>query len=186
MVLERLLAIDPDALVSARSLVENPIPHVDHAFADALVSLDNIVSDVGSLALSDELIQELRSATHVVIGTPVHNYTVPSVLKAWVDHVVRAGQTFLPTPTGKVGLLEDRPVYVALASAGFFVDRPDRQPDFIRPYLTAVFETVGITDVHFLAIEGTVLGDTAIAASAADAATLLARILPFEGKQARE
>ena len=152
--------------------------------ADALVSLENIVSDVGSLALSDELIGDLRAATHIVIGTPVHNYTVPSVLKAWVDHVVRAGHTFNPTPTGKVGLLEDRPVYVALASAGFFTDRPDRQPDFIRPYLSAVFSTMGITDIHFLAVEGTVFGQAAIAASTATATALLDEILPLEAAKA--
>ena len=183
-IVERLLKIHPGAVLSVRSLVENPVPHVDHAFADALVSLENIVSDVGSLALSDELIGELRGATHVVIGTPVHNYTVPSVLKAWVDHVVRAGHTFIPTPEGKVGLLEDRPVYIALASAGFFTDRPDRQPDFIRPYLSAVFATMGITDIHFLAVEGTVFGEAAIAASTAGAMALLDEILPLEGDKA--
>lgn len=174
----------PDATLSARSLVENPIPHIDHAFADALVSLENIVSDVGSLALSDELIRELRAATHVVIGTPVHNYTVPSVLKAWVDHVVRAGHTFNPTPAGKIGLLEDRPVFVALASAGFFTDRPDRQPDFIRPYLSSVFATMGVTDIHFLAVEGTVFGEAAIAASTSDAMALLDAVLPLEADNA--
>lgn len=183
-IVERLLKIHPGAIVSTRSLVENPVPHVDQAFAEALVSLEAIVSDVGSLALSDELIDELRGATHVVIGTPVHNYTVPSVLKAWVDHVVRAGHTFNPTPAGKVGLLEDRPVYVALASAGFFTDRPDRQPDFIRPYLRAVFETVGITDLHFVAVEGTVFGEAAIAASTSGAMALLDEILPLEANEA--
>ena len=183
-VVERLLKIYPDATLSARSLVENPIPHIDHAFADALVSLENIVSDVGSLALSDELIHALRAATHIVIGTPVHNYTVPSVLKAWVDHVVRAGHTFIPTLDGKVGLLEDRPVYIALASAGFFTERPDRQPDFIRPYLSAVFETMGITDLHFLAIEGTVFGEAAIAASTSAAMALLDEFLPLEASEA--
>ncbi len=183
-VVDRLLKIHPGATLAARSLVEKPVPHVDHAFADALVSLENIVSDVGSLALSDELIDELRAATHVVIGTPVHNYTVPSVLKAWVDHVVRAGHTFNPTPAGKIGLLADRPVYIALASAGFFTDRPDRQPDFIRPYLSAVFETMGISDLHFLAIEGTVFGEAAIAPSAANAMALLDGLLPLEANEA--
>ena len=62
----------------------------------------------GSLADSEILIRELESADCLVIGTPMHNYTVPSALKAWIDHVVRANRTFTHIPTGKLGVLADR------------------------------------------------------------------------------
>ncbi len=148
------------------------------------MSLEDTVADGGSLALSDHLIVELRAATHVVIGTPVHNFTVPSVLKAWVDHVLRINRTFASLPSGKVGLLTDRPVYIALASGGTFTVAPGGQPDFIRPYLTAVFATMGITNVQFLGIEGTVFGPEVIAASTAAALSKLDGLLSAAGHKA--
>ena len=62
------------------------------------------------MSQSEELIQELESADFVVIGTPMHNFTVPSVLKAWIDHIVRVRRTFDSTKEGYVGRLRDRPV----------------------------------------------------------------------------
>jgi hypothetical protein len=66
----------------------------------------------------------------VVIGTPMHNLTVPAALKAWIDHVVRARRTFTISAAGKVGTLRDRPVFVAIASGGRFSGERARQPDF--------------------------------------------------------
>jgi len=104
----------------------------------------------------------------VVIDTPMHNFTVPSVLKAWIDHVVRVGRTFRTTANGKVGLLRDRPVFVVVACGGS-VNASDvhteadsttsagdhrGQTDFITPYLHYVFATIGLTDVRTLRLEG--------------------------------
>src|SRR6476469_9541206 len=74
------------------------------------------ISQEGSISQSEDLIQELESSDFVVIGTPMHNFTVPSTLKAWIDHIVRVRRTFNTTKDGYVGLLRDRPVFVAVSS----------------------------------------------------------------------
>jgi FMN-dependent NADH-azoreductase len=119
--------------------------------------------------VSEELIQELESADVLVIGTPMHNFTVPSVLKAWIDHVVRVRRTFNVTPNGKVGLLRDRPVFVAISSGGRFSGERARQPDFLTPYLKAVLGIIGLRDLTFFSVQGTGSGPEAIAAARARA-----------------
>ena len=66
-----------------------------------------------------------------------------------IDHVVRANRTFTHIPTGKLGVLADRPVYVAVSSGGSFASEPARQPDFLTPYLTAILNTIGLRTIHF-------------------------------------
>jgi FMN-dependent NADH-azoreductase len=104
-------------------------------------------------------VNELQAADAVVIGTPMHNFTVPYGLKAWIDHVVRVRRTFSIGPEGKVPLLRDRPVYVAIASGGLFAGERARQPDFLTPYLKAILATIGLWDLTFFSIQGTVFGE---------------------------
>ena len=107
------------------------------------------------MAQSEELIQELESSDIVVIGTPMHNFTVPSSLKAWIDHIVRVRRTFNVSPEGKVGTLRDRPVFVAISSGGRFSGERARQPDFLTPYLKAILGTIGLHDLTFFSVQGT-------------------------------
>jgi FMN-dependent NADH-azoreductase len=108
--------------------------------------------------LSETLIGELEAADWVVVGTPMNNFTVPSSLKAWIDHIVRIRRTFASTPAGKVGLLRDRPVIVVSAHGGFTGDAPPGQPDFLTPYLRAILHTIGIDQVDFIRLEGLTRG----------------------------
>ena len=98
----------------------------------------------------------------MIIATPMHNFTVPSTLKAWIDHVVRVRQTFRATPDGYVGLLRDRPVFVAVSSGGRYSGPRARQPDFLTPYLRASLGTIGLRDLIFFAVEGTALTPDAL------------------------
>ena len=107
------------------------------------------------MVLSDELIRELESSDIVVIGTPMHNLMVPSTLKAWIDHVVRARRTFNITAAGKVGTLRDRPVFIAIAAGGRFSGERARQPDFLTPYLKAILGIIGLHDLTFFSVQGT-------------------------------
>jgi FMN-dependent NADH-azoreductase len=93
----------------------------------------------------------------------MHNFTVPSALKAWIDHVVRARRTFNVTKEGKVGRLRDRPVFVAVSSGGRFSGERARQPDFLTPYLKAVLGTIGLRDLTFFSVQGTGSGPDAVA-----------------------
>ena len=119
------------------------------------------------MSRSEELIQELESSDVVVIATPMHNFTVPSALKAWIDHIVRVRRTFNVTREGKVGTLRDRPVFVAVSSGGRYSGERARQPDFLTPYLRAVLGVIGLHDLTFFAIEGSSFGPDAVAAAGA-------------------
>jgi FMN-dependent NADH-azoreductase len=105
------------------------------------------------------LIQEVEAADAIVIGTPLNNLTVPSVFKAWIDQILRAGRTFKSTPAGKVGMLRDRPVFIAVASGGVFRGDRANQPDFLTPYLSVVLGSIGLKTVQFLTIQATAFLD---------------------------
>jgi FMN-dependent NADH-azoreductase len=120
--------------------------------------------------LSEALIREVEAADVIVIGTPMHNLTVPSVLKAWIDRILRAGRTFMSTPAGKMGMLRDRPVFIGIASGGVFSGRRASQPDFLTPYLSAVLGSIGLKTLQFLPVQATAFLDEEQAVSAREQA----------------
>ncbi len=177
----RLLVSEPGARVIERDLVATPPPFVDRGFTAAiLVSPPDF--DAPALAASEALIAELEAGDAVVIGTPMNNYTVPATLKAWIDQIVRIHRTFRSTPQGKVGMLRDRPVYVVIASGGYFSgpspSGTPAQPDFLTPYLRAIFGTIGITDLHFITLEGVTRGADAQATALTAARDRIDALLP--------
>jgi FMN-dependent NADH-azoreductase len=163
-----LLKGDPSAVLVSRVVGNGLIPPVDENYAVSQQSLED-VSQEGSARRSEELIQELESSDTVVISTPVHNYTVPSGLKVWIDHIVRVRRTFDVTPHGKVGTLRDRPVLVAVSSGGRYSGTRARQPDFLTPYLKAILGMIGLHDLTFFSVEGTAFGADAVAETRASA-----------------
>lgn len=181
-VLDHLLRLHPYAVVRIRDLIAHPPDLVDAAFSTAI--LDPTASP-DRFHQSELLIDELDAADAVVIATPMHNYTVPAVLKAWIDQIVRIHRSFVSTPTGKVGRLRDRPVIVVVASGGWFSGPSPTgtppQPDFLTPYLTAVLNTIGITDIHFLAMEGVTRGPAMLQRGTFAAREALTRI-PLGGR----
>lgn len=163
-IVELLLESDPAATVVNRFIGDGSLPHVDESYAISQHSTKD-VSQEGTAATSTELIRELESSDVVVIGTPMHNFTVPSALKAWIDHVVRVRWTFDVGHKGKVALLRDRPVFVAVSSGGRFSGDGARQPDFLTPYLRAVLGIIGLRDLSFFCIQGTAFGPEVLAAT---------------------
>jgi len=152
-VVDRLLSTHPGACVKRRDLGRDPIPHTEPAYAHALSSRNALVEGQKDSAtqLSECLILEIEDADTLVIGTPMNNFTVPSVLKAWIDQIVRIGRSFAPTESGeKIGLLKDRPVYIAVASGGIYTGNRAKQPDFLTPYLSAALGCIGLTTLQFL------------------------------------
>jgi FMN-dependent NADH-azoreductase len=146
-----------------RMLGRDPIPHIGGSYAVAHKLPSEGLVNNAAIACSELLIRELESADALVISTPMHNLTVPSVLKAWIDNVVRAGRTFNVTPGGKIGTLRDRPTFIAVASGGKFSGERARQPDFLTPYLETVLATIGLHDLAFFSVEGTGLGPETVA-----------------------
>jgi FMN-dependent NADH-azoreductase len=157
-----LLKHDPAGVIVDRFVGDGDLLPIDVDYAVSQGGSED-VSQLGTAARSEQLIQELESADVLLIATPMHNFTVPAALKAWLDHVVRVRRTFDVTPEGKVGLLRDRPVFVAVSSGGRFSGERVRQPDFLTPYLKAVLSIIGLQDVAFFSIEGTAFGADAVA-----------------------
>jgi FMN-dependent NADH-azoreductase len=159
-VIARLRDRHPNAEVMFRDLSANPPPLVDAGFSAAILGPPGEVPP--ALEFSETLIRELEAADVLVIATPMHNFGVPAVLKAWVDQIVRIHRTFASTPGGKVGKLRDRPAWLVVASGGWFTGPSPTgapaQPDFLTPYVRAVLSTIGIHELNVLTLEGVARG----------------------------
>jgi FMN-dependent NADH-azoreductase len=163
----RLLEVAPGASIRRRDLGAEPLPH---ALADYAVALSTPATLAApperSLDASEMLVREIEAADVIVIGTPMHNYTIPSALKAWIDQVLRVGRTMKSTPAGKVGMLRDRPVFIGVASGGVFSGERANQPDFLTPYLSLVLNSIGLKTLQFLPLQATAFLEQDQAASA--------------------
>ena len=159
----RLCVHHPGASITRRDLGRDPLPHTSAGYAAALSSPAAMAGAApAALQSSEPLIREVEAADALVIGTPMHNFTVPSVFKAWIDQILRMGRTMGVASSGaKIGLLQDKPVYIAIASGGVFSGPRARQPDFLTPYLQAAFGCVGLTSLQFFALQATALLDEA-------------------------
>ena len=141
------------ASVTKRDLSANDLPYVDAAtFGANLTPVDERTPEQAELAtISDSLIAELQTADTIVIGTPIYNFGVPAIVKAWADLVARAGTTFRYTPNGPEGLLAGKKAYIAVASGGTPVGG---DADFMTSWLTFFFGFLGIQDVEVIAADG--------------------------------
>jgi FMN-dependent NADH-azoreductase len=136
-----------------RDLAANPVPHLDGARFQAFLSKpESRTAEQGSvLQYSDALIDELKRADTIVLGLPMYNFGIPSTLKAYFDHIARAGVTFKYTDKGSVGLLTGKKAYVFAARGGYYAGTPsDTQTAYVRHLLAFL----GITDVEFVYAEG--------------------------------
>jgi FMN-dependent NADH-azoreductase len=155
-IVKKLLEVAPSASISRRDLGADPLPHAAADYATTLSSPATLAAPLkGSLDRAEALIQEVEAADMIVIGTPMHNLTVPSVLKAWIDQILRAGRTFMSTPAGKAGMLRDRPVFIGIASGGVFAGERANQPDFLTPYLSVVLGSIGLKTLQFFPVQAT-------------------------------
>ena len=149
--IDSLEAREGDIELTRRDLGDG-VPLVDEAWINANFTAeeDRTVQDREVLAESDALVAELQAADVVVIGSPIYNFGVPAVLKAWVDMIARARLTFRYTANGPEGLLKGKKAYVVIASGGVPVDSP---VDFATPYLRHALRFVGISDVEVIAAD---------------------------------
>ncbi|MBM6577852.1 NAD(P)H-dependent oxidoreductase [Microvirga sp. SRT01] len=167
---ERLKTANPSATIVYRDLVADQLPHVDMTIRHAWTAEDSGETKLAeTMSRSKTLVDELKAADVVVVGSPMYNFTVPSTLKAWVDHVAIAGQTFSYTAEGPRGLLSGK-VYLVLSSGGIYSEGPFAGYDHLSTYLTAIFNFLGMLDVEVIRAEGIAYGpeqDQAAMASAA-------------------
>jgi FMN-dependent NADH-azoreductase len=139
--------------VVERDLSASPLPHLQAEQLAAFYTPPEQRSAElrEAIRLSDEAVDQLLAADIVVLSAPVWNFSAPSVLKAWIDHVVRAGRTFSYGADGVKGLVKGKKVYVISASGGVLSNGP---MDFLGPYLKAVLGFIGLTEVALIQAEG--------------------------------
>lgn len=150
-------AANPADQISVRDLALNPVPHLDSHLLGGWMKPEaqRSAEEVQALARSNELTDEVLAADVLVLAAPMYNFTIPSTLKAWLDHVLRAGITFKYTPTGPQGLLTGKRAYVLTARGGIHAGAGS---DHQEPYLRQVMAFIGIHDVTFIHAEGLNMG----------------------------
>ena len=168
--------------VTERDFAHQAIPHLDESWLAALstAEADRSLEQQQKAAFSDQLIAELQAADTLVIGLPMYNFSLPSMLKAWVDHIARAGLTFKYTENGSVGLLEGKRVYLVVAMGGI---HETSATDFLRPYMKHILAFVGLHDVEFITANGLNMGPESREKGLADARAQIAEVVSNAQKE---
>lgn len=145
----------PDGEVIQRDLATTLLPHITDDWSGTHRDPSQLTPAQRSyLSTSDQLIEELQAADIIVIGAPMHNFAIPSSLKAWIDQTVRFGKTFGYGPSGARGLLSNKRVIVVTARGGAYEKgTPTEKFDFQEPYLRHILGFIGLTDVTFIHAE---------------------------------
>lgn len=148
----------PDETVTVRDLTlpENALPSLSGDFITGMFLPPDArtPSQIRALEVSDQLTAEFQSADTLIVATPIHNYTVPTPLKAWIDHVARPGVTFAYVDGVRRGLAHARSAVFLLSSGGIYTSGPQAPEDFLAPYLRHMMVFFGIPDVTILRAEG--------------------------------
>lgn len=150
-------AANPADQIQLRDLAAEPVPHLDATLLGGWMTPGEQQSEAEKAALerSNQLTDELLAADVLVLAAPMYNFAIPSTLKAWLDHVLRAGITFKYTETGPQGLLGGKRAFVLTARGGIYAGSG---LDHQEPYLRQVLAFVGIHDVQFIHAEGLNMG----------------------------
>jgi len=149
---------NPDGKVATRDLATTQLTPVNAEWIGAAhgAESDLTASQRGALGISNELIAELHAADEYVFGVAMHNFSIPAVLKLWIDQVVRAGKTFSYEGGAPAGLLRNKRATFAVSSGGVYEQgTPMAVMNFVEPYLRSLFGFVGVTDTVFINAGGT-------------------------------
>jgi FMN-dependent NADH-azoreductase len=166
---------NPRAHVIVRDLAKEPVPHLTAERFQAFLTKpeERDAGQRAEAAYSDALIDELKRADVIVLGVPMYNFDVPSTLKAYFDHIARAGVTFRYTENGPVGLLGGKKVYIFASRGGIYAGQPhDTQSAYLKNFLGLL----GITDVEFVYAEGLAISPASKEAGVAQAQKSIARL----------
>jgi FMN-dependent NADH-azoreductase len=164
----RWRASNPAGKVIVRDLAAQPLPHLDAARFGAYLAKPGERTPAQQAAVdeSDALIDELKRADVVVLGLPTYNFGLPSTLKAYFDHIGRAGVTFKYTEKGPVGLLTGKKVYVFAARGGIYAGTPNETQ---TPYIRTFLSFIGLSDIVFVYAEGLAISEASKASGIARA-----------------
>lgn len=163
-IISSLKTLYPDSEVKNYDLNKMKFPHVTNAILLAAYVNPASFSEeqMATLKISDTAIQDLWDSEVIVIGVPMYNFGIPSPLKAWIDHIIRAGVTFRFKEDGQYeGLVPNKKVYLAIASGGIYSIPSKRDFDFTENYLRAVLGVIGIQNITTFRVEGTTIPEFA-------------------------
>jgi len=155
-VVDKLIATHPGSTVLVNDLSTHPFPHLEEATLTAFYTppADQTPESKVALKNSNQAISEIMEADFIVISTPLWNFGIPSVLKAWIDHIARANVTFSYSEAGAEGLIKNKTAYLAMASGAIFSNGPFQSMDFVSSYLKGILGFLGITDLSVFRVEG--------------------------------
>jgi len=156
----RLRQINPAVQVTTRDFATQAVPHLDGPRLRALSTAAEArtAEQQQMVDYADGLIAELQQADVLVIAAPMYNFTIPSMLKSWIDHVARAGVSFKYTETGPQGLLGGKKIYLVATSGGV---HEAGISDYVRPYLRTALGLLGLDDIEIISASGLNLGEEA-------------------------
>jgi FMN-dependent NADH-azoreductase len=172
---------NPGTTFVERHLDPASIPHLTQATLAALMTPaeQRDAAQSEAVAFADTLIEEIEAADTVVLAVPMYNFTVPSTLKAWIDHITRAGRTFRYTASGPEGLLKGKKVFIVTGRGGVYTgDSPARGFDFQEPYLRGMLGFLGLDDVSFIHVEGLAISPESATQGLERARRAIGEILP--------
>jgi len=155
-VIDKLQKRYPESTITVNNVVENDYAHLTQShLASYFTPLENLEEQhLWAVQPSDAAVAQLEEADFIVISAPMYNFNIPSALKAWIDHIVRAGKTFSYATGKPEGLLHNKKVYLAIASNGVFSEGPIKNWDYAEPYLRFILGFLGLTDITTFRVEG--------------------------------
>lgn len=155
-IIDRLQQRYPGSSVTERNLVIDKYPHLEESHLNAFFAPAESDSPAYREAIrhSNEAIRQIQESDIIVIGVPVYNFNIPSALKAWIDHIVRAHKTFAYTNGHPEGLIKGKKVYLAIASGGVYSEGSLKSLDFVEPYLRSILGFIGLDDITVFRVEG--------------------------------
>lgn len=162
--MKKILVVESSPLQTdsfSNKLSKEIIASLRQSSGNAEVKVRNLITNTPPLltklefgAYSAEAIQEVMDADTIIVNIPMHNFSMPAVLKAWIDQICVAGKTFSYTAEGPKGLVTGKKVYLSIATGGIYSDHQNKGGDFIENYMKALFSFLGMTDVETFRVEG--------------------------------
>ena len=173
---------EPDLRLVKRDVGANPLPHLEPARMPALAGKTDTPPAAETAALSQAIVDEVKAADLLVIGSPMYNFGITSTLKVWFDHLLRAGMTFRYTAAGSEGLLSGKRAIVVEARGGVYSEGPSVGNDHQEAHLRTLLGFIGITDVTFVRVEKLAISpedkEKSVAAALVEAREVASRFAP--------
>ena len=173
----RWLASNPDGRVVTRDLTAEPVPHLSAERFGVFLAKpqDRTPAQQTIVDYSDRLIGELQNADVVVFAMPMYNFSVPSTVRSYFDHIARAGVTFQYTERGAEGLIKGKQVYLFVARGGIYTEQADTETPYLRQFLGFL----GMTDVKVIDAQGLAMGDESRERGLSIARQAIAELIPI-------